>query len=270
MSTKTIETRNKFIPKFEFVIKNSVLTKLLQPLRKLGIHNAELKFEHDKMSFLEMDVSHVIQVKGELFSTVFEQFNVLNEGTINFNIIELFKVLKMFGNKDFITISCDSENQMMISGPKINVEFHTNEIDKYDRFKVKLNLETKFMIWEKTEFIANLKKTFAAGHYIVIEIPKMKKDVVNLKIWSKVKDAISINKVEFSIKAKVLNGPNKPFNISYSNEYLIDFLQSGFSEEIIFELDQGFPIHVIIPVDAKSKLECWIAPRIPENTDLLP
>lgn len=256
-----------YLPKFECKIKKEILSTMIKIMKSSSMDDGGIQVKQVGFQCKQMDNSHVTMIRAHLDVLSFESYYCRIEGLIKVDFEKFEIALRVFSDKDTLSISCDSDPFIVISSDKISMTYRLYDyLTDVDVKVPKLDYDDEFLFYNKTNFRNKLLLLNRAHDYVVFDVPVITTSLGDIRLVSKTNDeAKALSKLECTNTAKMIKSV-KSFKVSYSIEYITGFLKHLPSEEFIFKSKKSYPAYMHSTLDhPHSWVEFWIAPRNVEN-----
>lgn len=246
-------TQNTFKVKLGKTDFEQVL-KLADPL----VEEITLNFDTEGLTFRIMDPSHVCMLDIALPNNNFEVYEIDANMKIGLRIKEVLKILKEFNKNDFITMSVNSDNNLILENKGISYKIKLIESSEIDQPLPRIPYNSYVTLYGN-DLKTYLKKINALSDYLTISVDnnictietKSDNGECEIKLYKGQEELIEI-------------GSNGDFNRStFSIDYLMPYLKAmsnNYAHTLSFSGNK--PLRVSSKIFNLGRVDFYLAPRI--------
>lgn len=256
-----------YLPKFECKIKKQTLSTLIKIMKSSSMDDGAIHVKQGGFECKQMDSSHIAMIRAHLDALSFESYHCRIEGLLKVDFERFEIALRVFEDKEILSMSCNSDPTIIISSDIASMEYRL--YDYYFDIDVKIpkiDYEDEFLFYNKTDFIKKLLRLNRANDYVIFDIPIIKTSLGEIGLVSKTADDKNpLFKIKCTNTVSVVSSVTS-FTVLYYIEWITGFLKYLPAEEFTFKSKKMFPMYLYSPLDyPHSWVEFWIAPRIIES-----
>lgn len=252
MSEQTIQNKTEFNIK----IDQPTLKQVIESIGSLS-EECTLTIDNEGISSKLMDASHVAMINVSLPNSMFEKYEVINQGNISFHVADALKILNDIPKESSVKILNDADDLILMAN---NTYYYLklSDASTNDQPLPKIPFDSSFEVYDLTKYMTRLNKF---GDYVVIECTNQ-----TCKLSAKGDDiklvSIKLEKgMDELISLECRNGNTE---CVYSIDYILPFLKTvpkGTLQRVQFSSMKPLRIHIGLSNNGGS-IDLYVAPRI--------